>query len=118
EPGGRQGPRVRRRAEQPAAGRPRDAQAPVERSALRTSAGGGSHVRLRAAARPLILALAVRLVVFQLVEIGEGVRMARLVVMYKTPRHASAFDKDYVASHVPIPQRIPRFRKPEGPPGD
>jgi uncharacterized protein (TIGR02118 family) len=39
--------------------------------------------------------------------------MARLVVMYKTPRNASAFDKYYFETHVPIAKRIPGLRKYE-----
>jgi uncharacterized protein (TIGR02118 family) len=39
--------------------------------------------------------------------------MARLVVMYKTPRDASAFDKHYFDTHVPIAKKIPGLRKYE-----
>jgi uncharacterized protein (TIGR02118 family) len=39
--------------------------------------------------------------------------MARLVVMYKTPRDGSAFDKYYVETHVPIAKKIPGLRKYE-----
>ena len=33
--------------------------------------------------------------------------MARLVVMYKTPKDAAAFDKYYFETHVPIAQKVP-----------
>lgn len=36
--------------------------------------------------------------------------MARLVVMYKTPRDKAAFDKHYFERHVPIAKRIPGVR--------
>lgn len=39
--------------------------------------------------------------------------MARLVVMYKTPKQAGAFDKYYFETHVPIAKRIPGLRKYE-----
>ena len=39
--------------------------------------------------------------------------MARVVVMYKTPRNASAFDKYYFETHVPIAKKIPGLRKYE-----
>lgn len=37
--------------------------------------------------------------------------MAELVVMYKTPKDASAFDKHYFEKHVPIARKIPGLRK-------
>jgi len=36
--------------------------------------------------------------------------MARLVVMYKTPRDRVAFDKHYFEKHVPIAKKIPGLR--------
>jgi uncharacterized protein (TIGR02118 family) len=39
--------------------------------------------------------------------------MARLVVMYGTPKDAAAFDKYYLESHVPIAKKIPGLRKYE-----
>jgi uncharacterized protein (TIGR02118 family) len=39
--------------------------------------------------------------------------MARLVVMYRTPKDAAAFDKYYFETHVPIAQKIPGLRKYE-----
>ena len=39
--------------------------------------------------------------------------MARLVVMYKTPADAAAFDKHYFDTHVPIAKKIPGLRKYE-----
>lgn len=39
--------------------------------------------------------------------------MARLLVMYKTPRDAAAFDKHYFEKHVPLAKTIPGVRKYE-----
>ena len=39
--------------------------------------------------------------------------MARLLVMYKTPLDAAAFDAHYFAKHAPIARKIPRLRKYE-----
>jgi len=39
--------------------------------------------------------------------------MARLVVMYKTPKDVAAFDAYYVNTHIPIAKRIPGLRKYE-----
>jgi uncharacterized protein (TIGR02118 family) len=39
--------------------------------------------------------------------------MARLLVLYKTPKDATAFDKYYVETHIPIAKRIPGLRKYE-----
>jgi uncharacterized protein (TIGR02118 family) len=39
--------------------------------------------------------------------------MARLVVVYKTPRDAAAFDKHYFDKHVPLAKEIPGLRKYE-----
>jgi uncharacterized protein (TIGR02118 family) len=39
--------------------------------------------------------------------------MARLVVMYGTPKDPGAFDKYYFATHVPIAKQIPGLRKYE-----
>jgi uncharacterized protein (TIGR02118 family) len=39
--------------------------------------------------------------------------MARLVVMYKTPKQAGVFDKYYFETHVPIAKRILGLRKYE-----
>ncbi len=39
--------------------------------------------------------------------------MARLVVMYKTPRDAAAFDRHYFDRHVPLAKKIPGLRKYE-----
>ena len=36
--------------------------------------------------------------------------MAHLVVMYKTPADATAFDKYYFSTHVPIAKKIPGLR--------
>ncbi len=39
--------------------------------------------------------------------------MARLVVMYRTPKDVGAFDKHYFETQVPIAKRIPGLRKYE-----
>ena len=39
--------------------------------------------------------------------------MARVVVMYKTPKDPAAFDRYYFATHVPIAKKIPGLRKYE-----
>jgi uncharacterized protein (TIGR02118 family) len=39
--------------------------------------------------------------------------MARLVVMYRTPKDPAAFDKYYFATHVPIAKKIPGVRRYE-----
>jgi uncharacterized protein (TIGR02118 family) len=39
--------------------------------------------------------------------------MARLVVLYKTPKDAAAFDRYYFGTHVPIAKKIPGLRKYE-----
>jgi uncharacterized protein (TIGR02118 family) len=39
--------------------------------------------------------------------------MARIVVLYKTPKDAAAFDKHYFDKHVPIARKIPGLRQYE-----
>ena len=39
--------------------------------------------------------------------------MAQVVVMYKTPKDAAAFDNYYFSTHVPIAKKIPGLRKYE-----
>jgi len=39
--------------------------------------------------------------------------MARLVVIYKTPKDAADFDKRYFGTHVPLAKKIPGLRKYE-----
>jgi uncharacterized protein (TIGR02118 family) len=39
--------------------------------------------------------------------------MARLIVMYKTPRDVAAFDKYYFETHVPLAKKIAGLRKYE-----
>jgi len=39
--------------------------------------------------------------------------MARVLVMYKTPKDAQAFDKYYFETHVPIAKKLPGLRKYE-----
>jgi|SRR5271170_1105147 len=36
--------------------------------------------------------------------------MAKLLVMYKTPRDAAAFDKHYADKHVPLAKKLPGLR--------
>lgn len=37
--------------------------------------------------------------------------MARVMVLYKTPKDKAAFDKYYFETHVPIAQKIPGLKK-------
>jgi uncharacterized protein (TIGR02118 family) len=39
--------------------------------------------------------------------------MARVVVLYKTPKSADAFDKYYFATHVPLAKKLPGLKKYE-----
>ena len=39
--------------------------------------------------------------------------MARMVVIYKTPRDPEAFDKHYFDVHVPLAKKLPNLRKYE-----
>jgi uncharacterized protein (TIGR02118 family) len=39
--------------------------------------------------------------------------MARLVVMYRTPKDAAAFDNYYFETHIPIAKKMPGLRKYE-----
>ena len=39
--------------------------------------------------------------------------MARLVVLYRIPKDATAFDKYYANTHIPIAKKIPGVRKYE-----
>jgi uncharacterized protein (TIGR02118 family) len=39
--------------------------------------------------------------------------MARLIVMYRTPKDASAFDRYYFDTHAPIAKKIPGLRRYE-----
>ena len=39
--------------------------------------------------------------------------MARLMVLYRTPKDAAAFDKYYFETHVPIAQKLPGLKKYE-----
>jgi uncharacterized protein (TIGR02118 family) len=43
----------------------------------------------------------------------EVVLMARLVVLYKTPKDAAAFDKYYFETHAPLAKKIAGLRKYE-----
>ena len=37
--------------------------------------------------------------------------MARLVVLYKTPKNAEAFDKHYASTHIPLAKKVPGLTK-------
>src|ERR1700750_1081700 len=37
--------------------------------------------------------------------------MAKIVVLYKTPKNTDAFDKYYFATHVPIAKKLPGLKK-------
>jgi uncharacterized protein (TIGR02118 family) len=37
--------------------------------------------------------------------------MAEVVVLYKTPQDAAAFDKHYAEVHIPLAKKIPGLRK-------
>jgi uncharacterized protein (TIGR02118 family) len=39
--------------------------------------------------------------------------MARLMVLYKTPKDVAAFDKYYFETHVPIAKKLPGLKKYE-----
>jgi uncharacterized protein (TIGR02118 family) len=39
--------------------------------------------------------------------------MAKLLVMYKTPKNAAEFDRRYFESHVPLAKKIPGLRNYE-----
>jgi uncharacterized protein (TIGR02118 family) len=39
--------------------------------------------------------------------------MARVVMMYRTPKDAAAFDEHYFGTHVPLAQTLPGLRKYE-----
>jgi uncharacterized protein (TIGR02118 family) len=44
---------------------------------------------------------------------GEEVKMAKLVVLYKTPADKDAFDKYYAETHIPIAKKIPGLKSYE-----
>jgi uncharacterized protein (TIGR02118 family) len=37
--------------------------------------------------------------------------MARLIVLYKTPKNAEAFDKHYASTHIPLAKKVPGLKK-------
>ena len=37
--------------------------------------------------------------------------MAKLVVLYKTPKNTDAFDRYYFATHVPLAKKLPGLKK-------
>jgi uncharacterized protein (TIGR02118 family) len=37
--------------------------------------------------------------------------MAKIVVLYKTPKNTEAFDKHYSAVHIPLAKKIPGLKK-------
>lgn len=44
--------------------------------------------------------------------------MAKLVVLYKTPKNTEAFDKYYVSTHAPLAKKIPGLKKYDVSKGD
>jgi uncharacterized protein (TIGR02118 family) len=44
---------------------------------------------------------------------AQGSGMARLAVLYKTPKDTAAFDRYYFDTHVPIAKKIPGLRRYE-----
>ena len=44
---------------------------------------------------------------------AQGSGMARLTVLYKTPKDTAAFDRYYFETHVPIAKKIPGLRRYE-----
>jgi uncharacterized protein (TIGR02118 family) len=43
--------------------------------------------------------------------IGRKLKMAKVLVMYKKPKSAEAFDKHYAAVHIPLAKKIPGLKK-------
>ena len=39
--------------------------------------------------------------------------MATLIVLYKTPKDAAAFDKHYAETHIPLAKKLPGLRRYE-----
>ena len=39
--------------------------------------------------------------------------MAKMIVLYKTPRDAAAFEKHYFETHIPLAKKLPGLRKYE-----
>lgn len=37
--------------------------------------------------------------------------MAKVVVMYKTPKNAEAFERHYASTHIPLAKKIPGLKK-------
>ena len=37
--------------------------------------------------------------------------MAKVVLMYKTPKNAEAFDRHYASTHIPLAKKIPGLKK-------
>ena len=37
--------------------------------------------------------------------------MAKVVVMYKAPKNAEAFDRHYASTHIPLAKKIPGLKK-------
>jgi len=42
---------------------------------------------------------------------GKDTSMARLLVLYKTPKNPEAFDKHYQAVHIPLAKKIPGLQR-------
>ncbi|MGC2300324.1 MAG: EthD family reductase [Acidobacteriaceae bacterium] len=39
--------------------------------------------------------------------------MAQMIVLYKTPKDTTVFDREYAATHIPLAKKIPGLRKYE-----
>ena len=44
-------------------------------------------------------------------QLGGKIKMAKVLVMYKKPKSAEAFDKHYAAVHIPLAKKIPGLKK-------
>jgi uncharacterized protein (TIGR02118 family) len=42
---------------------------------------------------------------------GRKVKMAKVLVLYKKPKSAEAFDKHYAEVHIPLAKKIPGLKK-------
>src|SRR5215831_14704869 len=48
---------------------------------------------------------------WRLITQGRKDRMAKILVMYKKPKSAEAFDKHYASVHIPLAKKIPGLTK-------
>jgi uncharacterized protein (TIGR02118 family) len=47
---------------------------------------------------------------WRLITKGRNIEMAKVLVMYKTPKSAEAFDKHYASIHIPLAKKIPGLK--------